>query len=1157
MTDADSHRLVQHIRRIAGDPSGTPSDGELLRRYLAARDEAAFATLMRRHGPMVFAVCQSVLRQRADAEDAFQAAFLILARKAGSVRKHEGLGGWLQRVAYRVALKARMDQHRRQEREAKTARPAAVEPSSDDLSWGELRSILHAELAALPRSLRAPLVLCYLEGRTQEEAARQLGWPLSTVRGRLQRGREKLRRRLERRGVALTAALTAVLTAQTMAEAAAPSTALPTAAAVALARGFLRPMLPIKLALLSALVTIGVVAGGMALRSPSEPRPSGSGDENRSPTVAAPKEDAHGDPLPDGAIARLGTVRFNHGDGLHALFFSADGKTIYSEGGGNIRFWDAADGKELDRLMAKPPFTSADDQTILLPNSKTLITLYEGFEGDVAHFWDLALKKETRKLTLPVKRQGSSATHRNVLSPDGKLALLHVWKPAQVQVFDLTTGKHLYELAKSDKEFLAVAFAGNDRIVTIDVNQNFKEWESRTGKFLRQFTHEPPTRYLHSSPDGRWLASLEKHPFTHDASPEPKVLYLWDMRSGKVKHRLRTQAGQRIIPVCFAPDSKTLLTSSKSERWETNEVVLWDCETGRRLLEFDGSSGIAAGIAAISPDGSRLAAGSATGKFELWSLKDGKCLSTQASRHAEATAVALSPNGDRATVAGWQALSSWDATSGRLLEVFPFDKNLPLHINPLFLYFRARSTDGRYAVSFGFGAGGPEARPLRPGEADPRWVSIDVWNLIARKCLHSFRIPRENQQLSPSAAFTADSSLLAAWLPDKQARIYLWNMRDGKLIRSFPETKAGQPGKMVFTADKKTLFVAGSHVVGYDVATGKELFSWRLKPPSNVPGPKGGTYGAPVNENDRIGWSGLAVSPDGTQIAAIPWPGSAARGSADDAISLYDARTGKLLHRIKGLDTTVPSIKPLVFSTDGWLLTSSDGETVSLWEAATGKLIRTFKGHRGNIDSLAFSRDGRRLASAGSDSTVLIWDVTGQPAKTAEVTEERLKECWNDLAGEDAGRAHRAVWTLAQAPREAIPFLKARLHPVQPVRREQIERWIQDLDDPAFEVRQKASADLERLGELAEPAFRRALANKPTLEQRRRIEPMLTKVETALPSGASLQSLRAVRVLEHAATPEARQLLRELAGGADGAWLTRAAQAARTRTDSTSSGALP
>jgi RNA polymerase sigma factor (sigma-70 family) len=243
MSTSDSQLLLQHIRRLAGDGSGTLSDGELLRRYLAAHDEAAFAMLMRRHGPMVFSVCQSVLRQRDDAEDAFQASFLILAQKAGSVRRHEGLGGWLQRVAYHIALRARARKARRVIEEAK-ATPATTAPSAcDDLSWGELRTILHAELAALPEPFRAPLVLCYLEGLTQEEAAHRLGWTATTVKGRLQRGREKLRRRLERRGVALTAALAAALTGQTLAETCMQTlrpftieTATTTAAA--LARGF-------------------------------------------------------------------------------------------------------------------------------------------------------------------------------------------------------------------------------------------------------------------------------------------------------------------------------------------------------------------------------------------------------------------------------------------------------------------------------------------------------------------------------------------------------------------------------------------------------------------------------------------------------------------------------------------------------------------------------------------------------------------------------------------------------------------------------------------------------------------------------------------------------------------------------------------------------
>jgi RNA polymerase sigma factor (sigma-70 family) len=121
MNSASTERLLQHIRRLAGEPPDT-SDGELLRRYRESKDQAAFAALMRRHGPMVFSVCQAVLRRREDAEDAFQATFLILAQQAGSIRSHDDLSGWLQRVAYHVALKARADNAKRSKREAKAAR---------------------------------------------------------------------------------------------------------------------------------------------------------------------------------------------------------------------------------------------------------------------------------------------------------------------------------------------------------------------------------------------------------------------------------------------------------------------------------------------------------------------------------------------------------------------------------------------------------------------------------------------------------------------------------------------------------------------------------------------------------------------------------------------------------------------------------------------------------------------------------------------------------------------------------------------------------------------------------------------------------------------------------------------------------------------------
>jgi RNA polymerase sigma factor (sigma-70 family) len=183
----------------------------LLERFAARRDEGAFTALLKRHGPMVFGVCRRVLRHEQDAEDAFQATFLVLARKAGSRGWRVSVGAWLYAVAQRVALKARTRAARRGARHTEMVDDVAVEPVSES-PWHELRPILDEELNRLPEKYRTPLVLCYLEGKTNEEAARQLGRPVGTLWYQLSRGREMLKGRLSRRGVDLSAvALGAVI----------------------------------------------------------------------------------------------------------------------------------------------------------------------------------------------------------------------------------------------------------------------------------------------------------------------------------------------------------------------------------------------------------------------------------------------------------------------------------------------------------------------------------------------------------------------------------------------------------------------------------------------------------------------------------------------------------------------------------------------------------------------------------------------------------------------------------------------------------------------------------------------------------------------------------------------------------------------------------
>ena len=226
-------RVLAQLRSQAGTAVMKDlSDTDLLERFCSQREEAAFSLLLQRHGPAVFGVCRRVLGDDHAAEDAFQATFLVLVRKAGSVRKRDALGSFLYGVAYRTATRARMQAAERRTRERIAVSSLADADALDALSQTEVYAALHEEIRRLPDKYRRPLVLCYLESKTHEQAARELAWPKSSVPARLKRGCELLRQRLSRRGVVLPATVLAVL----FAEQAAPAVpAVLTLAAVRLA----------------------------------------------------------------------------------------------------------------------------------------------------------------------------------------------------------------------------------------------------------------------------------------------------------------------------------------------------------------------------------------------------------------------------------------------------------------------------------------------------------------------------------------------------------------------------------------------------------------------------------------------------------------------------------------------------------------------------------------------------------------------------------------------------------------------------------------------------------------------------------------------------------------------------------------------------------
>src|SRR5262245_11913758 len=303
MSDLVRNSVLRSLRKLfgAGTTEAGTSDADLLGRFVQKRDESAFELLLWRHAGLVLAVCRQVLRDEQDAEDAFQATFLVLLRKAGAISRRESLPGWLHRVAYRVALRARARAGREKQRRQASDLDAVAAPAGAGGLEPDLAELLHAEVSRLPPRYRVPVVCCYLEGRTHEEAARELGWSKGTVAGRLARARALLARRLARRGVTLGAAGLAVDAAAGAGAAAAwgrqvarflsvvrglangtQAAGLP---AAALAEGVIDDMFRAKLrwaaAALLSLSVAGLGAGVVASRQPLGPRLGGEAAAER------------------------------------------------------------------------------------------------------------------------------------------------------------------------------------------------------------------------------------------------------------------------------------------------------------------------------------------------------------------------------------------------------------------------------------------------------------------------------------------------------------------------------------------------------------------------------------------------------------------------------------------------------------------------------------------------------------------------------------------------------------------------------------------------------------------------------------------------------------------------------------------------------------
>src|SRR5262245_16456652 len=412
MATTTARSVVPHLRRLLGADSAGPTDGALLERFIASRDGDAFAVLVQRHGPMVLGVCRRVLGNVHDAEDAFQATFLVLARKAASLAGGGGLANWLYGVACRTALKARTAACRRRGRVQPVIDLPDIEAPTHETA-DDLLPHLDAELSRLPDVYRQAIVMCDLCGMTQKDAARRAGCPEGTLSSRLTRGRALLARRLRKRGIALTGgalatALARECSAGTLPPALLRSTvdaatelgsgstiAAVSSKAVALSEGVMKSMLLGKLkALAAGAALVGVVLVGIVLVQPAGVV-EGQVKPPSSELPSAPKER-----LPEGVILRLGVAeRQTAGD---QIAITPDGKSIVGVRGSRyVRVWDRATGKL--RESGELPIEWPRMANVISSDGRYFVT--SGERHDAVVLWDLAQKKKVHEWVLERGKQ--------------------------------------------------------------------------------------------------------------------------------------------------------------------------------------------------------------------------------------------------------------------------------------------------------------------------------------------------------------------------------------------------------------------------------------------------------------------------------------------------------------------------------------------------------------------------------------------------------------------------------------------------------------------------------------------------------------------------------------------------------------------------------
>jgi RNA polymerase sigma factor (sigma-70 family) len=625
MAAPQSNSLLHHLRHLVGGvPQAALTDSQLLEQFVAERNEAAVEVLVRRHGPLVFGVCRRVLRNVHAAEDAFQATFLILARKAPSLIYRERLGSWLYKIAYRLALRARANEIRRQQREAQAARGQAV-PASHAATTCDLVVALEEELQRLPARHREPLVLCYFEGKTNQEAAQTLGCPPGSMSARLTQARERLRECLARRGFVTHAAGVTSLLSITAAEAIVPlplisntvratlwfasektiSAGAVSLKALALARGAARAMFVHKLQIGAAVLLAAAIgtSGAMLLRGAIQTAESAQAAVPQPPEAQRNQAELADEGLPVGAVARMGSRQLRNGDAVSFAAYLPKGKALVTAGRDKVvRLWDLDSGQEIREFHWDP------DENAGIPDRAEESIV----QKRIQQFWD-----------------DTARSCQAVLSADGKIVAAS--RGSEICLWETATGKKLHRFDTGQKRLLQLTFAADGKqLLSLGAGEAIAIWDVATAKCFRRTPGRSMAQYLgpliqigmHNSvvsPSLKYLAWSSKDDKGTD------WIDIKDLNTDQLMPRIQTTHG---LMLAFSADDKSLYWAS----WEDG-IVVADVASGRELRRLksvgrNDSQNVSDDITAfaVSADGKRLAASWMSNTVELWDLRSGKSL---------------------------------------------------------------------------------------------------------------------------------------------------------------------------------------------------------------------------------------------------------------------------------------------------------------------------------------------------------------------------------------------------------------------------------------------------------------------------------------------------------------------------------------------------